>query len=74
MSWCSRNDTHIFTSVILYINFIFIAQWLPGGNSKQTRVNLFTSKYDVISQLRHSYAKGPFLRGAAQKAYKYLHV
>ena len=32
--WCSRNDTHIFTSVILYINIIFIAQWLPGGNSE----------------------------------------
>ena len=22
--------------------------------------NFFTAKYDVISQLRHSYAKGPF--------------
>ena len=33
-SWCSRNDTHIFTSVILYINIIFIAQWLSGGNSE----------------------------------------
>ena len=27
-SWCSRNDKHSFTSVILYINIIFIAQWL----------------------------------------------
>ena len=25
---------HIFTSVILYINIIFIAQWLSGGNSE----------------------------------------
>ena len=33
-SWCSRNDTNIFTSVILYINIIFIAQWLSGGNSE----------------------------------------
>ena len=33
-SWCSRNDTHIFTSVILYLNIIFIAQWLSDGNSE----------------------------------------
>ena len=32
--WCSRNDTHIFTSVILYMIIIFIAQWLFGGNSE----------------------------------------
>ena len=32
-SWCSR-DTPIFTSIILYINIIFIAQWLFGGNSE----------------------------------------
>ena len=39
----------------------------PGSIFKQTRVNFFLPrKYDVISQLRHSYAKGPFLRGAAQ--------
>ena len=25
-SWCSRNDTHFFTSVILHMNIIFIAQ------------------------------------------------
>ena len=33
-SWCSRNGTKMFTSVILYINIIFIAQWLSGGNSE----------------------------------------
>ena len=27
---------------------------------KQTRVYFLMRKYDVISQLRHSYAKGPF--------------
>ena len=81
-SWCLHNDTQIFTSVILYFNNIFIAQWLSGGNSgilhgsdvfalrqkrckqenilKQTHVNFFTAKYDVISQLRHSSTKDPF--------------
>ena len=33
-SWFSRNDMHFFTSVILYMNIIFIAQWLFGGNSE----------------------------------------
>ena len=33
-SLCSRNDSQMFTSVILYINIIFIAQWLFGGNSE----------------------------------------
>ena len=33
-SWCSRDDTQIFTSVIFYMNIIFIAQWLFGGNSE----------------------------------------
>ena len=33
---------------------------------KQTRVDFLPRKYEVISQLRHSYPKGPFLRGAAQ--------
>ena len=32
MLWCSRNDTHIFTSAILHMNIIFVAQWLFGGN------------------------------------------
>ena len=32
----------------------------------QTRVDFLPRKYDVIFQLRHSYAKGPFLRGADQ--------
>ena len=27
---------------------------------KQTRVDFLPRKYDVITQLRHSYAKGPF--------------
>ena len=31
-SWCSRNDTQIFISVYLYMNIIFIAQWLFSGN------------------------------------------
>ena len=66
-----------------YMNIIYIAQWLFGGNSeilgysdffacrqklfksesfyKQTPVNIILpQKYDIISQLRHSYAKGPF--------------
>ena len=82
MSRCSHNDTQFFTSVILYMNIIFIAQWLSGGNSeilhcsnictcprklckpesifKQTRVNFFYRENDVISKLRHSYAKDPF--------------
>ena len=34
MSWCWRNDTQNFTSVILYMNIIFIAQWLFCGNSE----------------------------------------
>ena len=34
MLWCSRNDTQIFASVNLYINIIFIAQWLSGVNSE----------------------------------------
>ena len=83
-SLCSRNGPQNFTSVILCMSIIFIAQRRFGGNSeilhcsdvfaqyqtlckpesifKQTRVNFFLpQKYDVISQLRHSYAKGPFL-------------
>ena len=83
-SWCSRNDTQIFTSVILYmyINIIFIAQWLFGANSEFYTVPMFfhavrnflsqqafSSKHVSIfftakiwrhSELRHSYAKGPF--------------
>ena len=81
-SWYSRNDMQIFTSVIFYMNIIFIAQWLFGGNSKilhcsdvfvrleklykpeknsSKNMSIFLPrKYDVISQLRHSYAKGPF--------------
>ena len=71
-----------FTSVILYMNTICIAQWLCDANFEilhcsdafarrhkhckpecsfmQTRVDYFLPrKYDVISQLRHSYAKDP---------------
>ena len=82
-SWYLRNVMQNFTSVILYINIIYNAQWLFGAsleildcfadftrrqklfkqeNSfKQTRVEFFLPrKYDVISQLRHSYTKGPF--------------
>ena len=82
-SWCLHNDTQHFTLVILYLNIVFIAQWLFDVNSKilhccdvfarrqnlckpqsiikQTRVNFYLpGKYDVISQLCHSYAKGPF--------------
>ena len=33
-SWCSRNDTQNFTSVILYLNITFFAQWLFGVNSE----------------------------------------
>ena len=33
-SWYSRNDTKNFTSVILYINIIFISLWLSSGNSE----------------------------------------
>ena len=33
-SWCTPKDMQIFTSVILYINVIFIAQWLSDGNSE----------------------------------------
>ena len=33
MLWCSRNDTHIFTSVILKI-YIFTAQWVSVGYSE----------------------------------------
>ena len=83
-SWCSLNDTQIFTSVILYVNIIFIAKWLFGGNSEilycsdnfarrqklwkpenifqQTRQYFYCENiymYDVISWLRHSYAKDP---------------
>ena len=73
----------MFTSFILYINTICIAQWLSGGNSEilhgydvfarrqilckpesifqaNTCQLFLPRKYDVISQLRHSYAKGPF--------------
>ena len=32
-SWCSRDNTQNFSSAILYMNIIFIAQWLSGGNS-----------------------------------------
>ena len=39
---------------------------------KQTPVNFFFAKYDVISQLRHSYAKGPFC--VAQLIYVYVEV
>ena len=35
--WCSRNCTKNLTSVILYKNIIFIAQWLSGGNSEILR-------------------------------------
>ena len=31
---CSRNGTLMFTSFILYIKIISIAQWLSGGNSE----------------------------------------
>ena len=31
-----------------------------GNTFKQTRVDFLPRKYDVISQLRNSYAKGPF--------------
>ena len=71
-----------FTSVILYMNIICIAQLLfdanfgilhcsgaferrnkhckPECSFIQTRVDYFLPrKYDVISQLRHSYAKDP---------------
>ena len=34
VTWCSRNNTQICTSVILYMNIIFIAHWLFGGNSE----------------------------------------
>ena len=33
-SGCSHNYTQIFASVILYMNIIFIAKWLFGGNSE----------------------------------------
>ena len=81
--WCRMfTYTTIFTYVILYMNIIFIAQWLFGGNSeilhccdvfansqklfkpesifKQTCQLFLPRKYEVISQLRHNYAKGPF--------------
>ena len=32
----------------------------PLNTFQETCVDFFTAKYDVISQLRHSYAKGPF--------------
>ena len=32
--WCSRTDAQIFTSIILYMNIIFIVQWLFHGNSE----------------------------------------
>ena len=82
MSLYLRKDKRKFTSDILYMNIICIAQWLFDANSEilhcsgafaqchkcckpecsfmQTRVNYFLPrKYDVISQLRHSYAKDP---------------
>ena len=33
-SWCSRNNTQIFTSVILYMNIILTPKWLFGGSSE----------------------------------------
>ena len=82
VTWCWRNNMQIFTSVILYMNIIFVAQWLLGGNSeiwncsdvyarrqklckpesifRQTCQLFLPQKYDVISQLCHSYSKGPF--------------
>ena len=36
-SWCSGNDTQIFASGILYINIIFITEWLSAGNSEILR-------------------------------------
>ena len=77
-----RKDLRKYTSVILYMNIICIAQWLFDANLKilhcsdaftrrhkhnkpecsfmQTCVDYFLPrKYDVISPLRHSYAKDP---------------
>ena len=84
-SWCSRNDTHILTSVILYINIIFrvithsdclvvilklftvpmflhaVTNFVNQKSFSSKHVSTFLPrKYDVISQLRHSYAKSPF--------------
>ena len=33
-SVCSCNNPQIFTSIILYMNIIYIVQWLFGGNSE----------------------------------------
>ena len=84
-SWCSRNDTQIFTSVILYtfvstsylwhidclvviLKFYTVPMFLhtirnfvnqKAFSSKHMSAFLLR-KYDAISQLHHSYAKGPF--------------
>ena len=44
----------------------------PEKTFKQARVSFFTAKKDVISQLRHSYAMGPFLRDVAPIIFKFL--
>ena len=50
-----------FYTVLLTLNF-----FKQENSFKQTRVDFFLPrKYDVNSQLRHSYVKGPFLCGAA---------
>ena len=73
-----RRDVHVTTRKFLYMNIIYIAQWLFGSNPeilhcsdvfanrqklcyldsifKQTHVNFLPRKYDVIPQLRNSYA------------------
>ena len=33
-SWCLRNDKQTFTFVILYLDIVFIPQWLFDGNSE----------------------------------------
>ena len=43
-SWCLRNDTQNFTSVILCMKIIFIEHWLFGGNSENEQC------YDVFAR------------------------
>ena len=57
-------------SKILHCSDVFARReklYKPEKNFKQTQLFL-PRKYDVISQLRHSYAKGPFC--VAQLIYK----
>ena len=58
VQWLSYSYIHIlhYSSAFARRHILF----KPRNNFKQTRVDFLPLKYDVISQVSHNYAKGPF--------------